>query len=324
MSYNDYGNISDSSLSEKSTSSEKRQYSIYNKNNILITLNDVSKILKEIGINEKPRNLKLWQQSFTHKSYSKNRKKKKNDRYSSISDSDSDIDLTDIVDIQEKSNETLEWLGDGIIQSVVATYLYNRYPGQDEGFLTKTRSKLVKTDSLSKLALFLKLDKFILMSQHVEVACNGRRNSRILEDTFEAFIGAMSIEFINNDGRFSREESYSREVLKSTKTAYDICTLFINNTMEQAIDFTELIRKDDNYKDQLMRYFQKKFNGEYPKYYQDESDPKDKQSGTRRFKMYVCHIEGHKIGEGIARSKKEAEQKAAKNALLHFGLCNGY
>ena len=52
MSYSDSGNLSDSSLSEKSTSSEKRQYSIYNKNNILITLDDVSKILKEIGIKE--------------------------------------------------------------------------------------------------------------------------------------------------------------------------------------------------------------------------------------------------------------------------------
>ena len=151
------------------------------------------------------------------------------------------------------------------------------------------------------------------MSQHVEVACNGRRNSRILDDTFEAFIGAMSIEFANNDKGISRGKL--REVRKPKHTAYEICTKFITNTMERAIDFTELIRRDDNYKDQLMRYFQKKFNGEYPKYYQDEPDPKDKQSGIRRFKMYVCHVEGHRIGYGVARSKKEAEQKAANSTI---------
>ena len=82
MSYYD----SDSSLSEKSNSSEKKQYSIYNKNNIIINLDNVSNILKKLGINDTPTNLKLWQQSFTHKSYAKNRKKK-NDRYSSLSDS---------------------------------------------------------------------------------------------------------------------------------------------------------------------------------------------------------------------------------------------
>ena len=295
-----------SNLSEKS---DKKHYSVYNATNQLIELSDIDNILLKHGINQRAINLNTWQQAFVHKSYSKNSKKKKSDKYY-YSDSDSDLDLSDIVPLQEKSNETLEWLGDGIIQGVVAMYLWKRFPNQDEGFLTKTRSKLVKTESLSKLCQYLQLEKYIIMSQHVEIVCNGRKNSRILEDTFEAFIGAMMIDFgTDNNAR-----------------GYELCSKFIIKVIEEAIDITELILKDDNYKDQLMRYFQKEFNGKFPKYYQDSISTITNDNGTttKRFHMYVQDVNGNKIGTGQARSKKEAEQRAAKNALHHYGLFNGY
>ena len=52
------------------------------------------------------------------------------------------VDLTKVIDIQEDSNEVLEWLGDGVIQSTVACYLIRRFPDQDEGFLTKLKHKI--------------------------------------------------------------------------------------------------------------------------------------------------------------------------------------
>ena len=299
---------STSSLSD-SSDSEKKVYRLYNENNILVTKTIIQSILKKGGIKEEINKLSLYQQAFTNKSYSKNLKKKYLDKYASESEIDYDV----VVPIQEKSNETLEWLGDGVIQSAVAYYLFKRYKKQDEGFLTKTRSRLVKTEALAKVAKHLGLEKYILMSKHIEQVCNGRDSSSILEDTFEAFMGAMKYDFSSK-----YDVGY----------AYKLCSKFIINCLESAIDITEVIRKDDNYKDQLMRYFQKNFNGKYPKYDSLEGSPEiiqnDNGSITRKFKINVCDIYGNKIGYGEARSKKQAEQRAAKAGLLHFGLINGF
>jgi ribonuclease-3 len=238
-------------------------------------------------------------------------KKKYLDKYVSTSDEESDIDISKIVPIQSKSNETLEWLGDSVLQGVTGFYLYKRFTQQDEGFLTKTRSKLVKRESLSFLANSLKINKFILMSKHVELMNNGRKSSRILEDTFEAFIGAMIIDFSNKV-----DEAY----------AYKICSKFIVTVIETFVDLIDLIRKDDNYKDQLMRYFQKKFNGQLPKYNLQDVSSVQNVNGTtkRKFTMTINDIDGNRIGIGTARSKREAQQMAAKKALRHFGLINGF
>ena len=172
------------------------------------------------------------------------------------------------------------------------------------------RSKLVKTETLAKLTNFLGLENYIIMSQHVEVNCNGRRNARILEDTFEAIIGAMFLDL----------------GCENNSIGYEICSKFIINVIENAVDITELILHDDNYKDQLMRYCQKNFNGYFPKYVQQEINPIENDNGTviKRFKMSVLDHNKEIIGNGIARSKKEAEQKAAKDALNRYGLINGF
>jgi len=302
---------STSSLSD-SFESEKKVYRLYNENNILIDKTIIQKILKKGGINEKIKDLSLYQRAFTNQSYSKSLKKKKDfEKYAS--DSDYDIDFDVVVPIQEKSNETLEWLGDAVIQSAVAYYLYKRYKKQNEGFLTKTRSRLVKTEALAKVAKFLGFEKYILMSKHIELVCKGREKSSILEDTFEAFIGAMKYDFSSK---------------YDIGTAYKLCSKFIINCLENAIDITEVIRNDDNYKDQLMRYFQKNFSGKYPAYSHCEDSPEIIQNSngsiSRKFKIKVCDINGNQIGYGEGRRIKPAEQKAAKAGLLHFGLINGF
>jgi ribonuclease-3 len=289
---------------------EKKIYPVYNENNFYITREIIQSILQKGNINQEVNDLSIWQQAFVHKSYCKNNDFKKNEKFFGSIDSMNIDDHKNILPLQNDSNEVLEWLGDGIIQSVAAIYLYKRFKTQREGFLTKIRSKLVKTESLSKLALYLGFDKYLIISKHIEIICNGRKNSRILEDCFEAFIGAM----MNVFGA------------KNEAHGFDICNIFIVNIIEQKIDITELIINDDNFKDQLMRFYQKKYNGKFPIYEQKTLITTTSDNGivNKKFHMFVRDNDNNIIGDGIARSKKEAEQKAAKAALMHFGISNGY
>lgn len=281
--------------------------SVYNKNNTLITPEAIQKFLAKGGIKRKPNNMELWQKAFIHKSYCRNRKKnymfdKLLNKSPTGSEGDGseeiDFDPAQAIPLYDDSNERLEWLGDGIIQSITAQYLSKRYPDQDEGFLTKTRSKLVKTETLCKLAKCLGLDQYVLMSRDVEKHFNGRNNSRILEDTFEAFVGVLSQDFGEDIG-------------------YKLCKKFVITVMEYYIDMPELIHRDTNYKDRLMRYYQKEFKGKYPIY---NLTSMEGPPNNRTYTMYVTSPSGVKVGEGTGKSKKEAEQNSAKQALQHFGI----
>lgn len=275
---------------------QKKVYPIFNPNNKLIDLGSLKKILKKGNYTEEINDIDRWRLAFVHKSYCKFRKKKfKNETYEYKGD------MSKIVELQDRSNEQLEWLGDGILQSVIAMYLWERFPGQEEGFLTKIRSKMVRTESLANLSRFLGVYKFILMSQHVEQVCNGRNNPRILEDCFEALIGSI----------------YSDLKHKGQDYAYKCCSEFIVTVMEKALDLTDMIMNDDNYKDQLMRFYQKKFDGQFPKYHQISVEIPENGRG-KIFHMGVNDTLGNLVGKGEAKSKKEAEQIAAKNALIHF------
>lgn len=275
---------------------QKKVYPIFNPSNILIDLGSLKKILKKGDYSEEINDIGKWRLAFVHKSYCKYRKKKfKNETY------EYKEDMTNVIELQDKSNERLEWLGDGILQSVIAMYLWERFPKQEEGFLTKIRSKMVRTESLANMSRFLGVYKFILISQHVEQVCNGRNNPRILEDCFEALIGAM----------------YSDLKHKGIGYAYKCCSNFIISAMEKALDLTDMIMNDDNYKDQLMRYYQKKFDGNFPKYKQLSVEIPENGRG-KIFHMGVTDVANNIVGKGAAKSKKEAEQIAAKKALIHF------
>ena len=312
-----YSNTGYTNQDDMSNKDEKRVIlPVFNKNNIFITEEFLKKTLMLGGIDKNidSKALNIFQKAFVHKSYytdtySSEEDKKKNEKYFGTIDVNINTnEYKDCMPLQNYSNEVIEWLGDGIIQSVSAIYLYGRFKTQQEGFLTKIRSKLVKTESLSKLALALGFDKYIILSNHIEVLCNGRKNSRILEDCFEAFIGCM----MNYFGETSEKEGFHT------------CYTFIVSVIEKYIDIVELIVNDDNFKDQLMRFFQKKYDGKFPIY---ESKPVIQSIGengitNKKFNMYVKDIDGNIIGEGIAKSKKEAEQLAAKQALMYFGISN--
>jgi ribonuclease-3 len=283
------------------------KYSIYNPNNKLIGRKEIVEILHRARLNNRPQNYELWQEAFVHTSYTLSFKPKNADsiEYENVIKNKPE----DLIALQEKSNERLEWLGDGIIQSVIASYLWKRYPTEDEGFLTKTRSKLVRTETLAKLAEILGLNQYILMSEYMETFSNGRNNPRILEDTYEAFVGAMYLDFGRSD-----------EI-----RGYAVCREFIINCFEDNVNIDEIASRDDNYKDRLMRFYQKEFNGKFPLYYefpdsnQPNITPGQGPNVTRSFHVYVMDPDNVKrVGEGRAKTKKEAEQMAALNALKHY------
>jgi ribonuclease-3 len=267
----------------------------FNENNILITRKELYSILKKCGIKNRLKDKigvpKVIQEAFTHNSYI-------------IQDKKSDVNSKcpeNVISLQEKDNETLEFLGDAIIQASVTSYLYDRYPNQSQGFLSDTRSKIVRTSGLAIFAKHLDFGKYIIMSSHVEKTSNGRENSKILEDAFEAFIGAIFL--------------YFKEI-KNEEKAYAIVKLIMTTLIETAIDISSVIKNDINFKTKLMKEFQKHFN-KYPEYeeYKEEVDP----DGKIVYHICIKTPDGDIIGKGFGKSnKKRAEQYSAKNALYNL------
>jgi len=272
----------------------------YNTNNKLITDEEVIIILKKFGIEEKITNLEIFQRSFIHKSYIKKENK-------------DDVELEDkpegCLDLQDVSNERLEYLGDAILSATIASYLFERFPNEEEGFMTRIRTKLVNGEMLGSLAGKMELNEYLVISRHVEEKCNGRTSVKILEDIFESFIGALYLDFNEKELEHPRLDFYSG-------LGFQICQVFIINIIEKFVDFSDLILNDYNYKDQLMRYFQHKFK-HTPKYKEVliEGPP-----NNRSFTMCVMKNDGEILAYGKEKSKKKAEQLASKNALVNMGV----
>ncbi len=207
-----------------------------------------------------PQNLRLYDLAFIHKSAS-------------------------IVDSQGNfvNNERLEYLGDAILGAIIADFLYNRFPQEDEGFLTKTRSKLVNRAILTQLTHEMGL--------HIFIDSNTTKiidKSHIYGDALEALIGAIYLD-------------------KDYKTAKFFVTKKI---LPQFVDLNEIEQEDSNFKSQLIEWSQKnKRNIEFET--SEETDEKLKQP---KFKA-VVKIDDKEVGKGSGTSKKEAHQNAARETL---------
>lgn len=183
-----------------------------------------------------------------------------------------------------ESNERLEFLGDSVLSIIVAEMLYKLYPKEQEGFLTKQRTKLVNGKTLSKIAKELQFDRFIIMDER-GISKEWNTNVKILENTFEAFIGAI----------------YTSEGFEKTKQ-------WVTNIMKKQIEHEEFLH-DDNYKEQVLKIFQ------------EVKLIISNEIGKENEKTFVIQlsIKGKYISEGYGKSKKEAEQDACKKCLVCFG-----
>ena len=284
-------------------------YPVWNETNVYLTKEGIRKILKKGGILvDDIKHLDIFQEAFIHESYCTKSDFAKYEKYHGRLEG---VAPEGVLPLQEKTGERLEWLGDGILQSVMANYLFKRYEDQQEGFLTKLRSKLVKTDTLAKLSRQIGLHKWIIMSKQKEIIGNGRRDERVLEDAFEALIGAISLEFGSED-----------EI-----EGIRVCRSFILKLYEENIDFAELIKKEDNYKDQLMQYYHKIYKDTkyLPVYEVKNIEMVENDNGmtVRRYNIIVRNQAGEIVGEGCSLMKKAAEVNAAKAALCFYGVVDG-
>ena len=237
-------------MEQQDISVDELIYNPYNPLNREITLSDVQSILNKYGITAPLHNLKLYQRAFVHISYTK----KPN------SDNDvSNITLiekpADCLPLKTKSNERLEFIGDGILECITKYYLYRRFPKADEGFMTEKKISLVKNEHIGKLALQMQLHKWFIISKHADEK-NTRTNLKKLGCLFEAFIGALFLDF--NKINVNDEEGWFSNVFV-TGPGFQMAQIFIEKIFETHVDWVELIKNDDNYKNILQVKIQKEF-----------------------------------------------------------------
>jgi ribonuclease III len=185
-----------------------------------------------------------------------------------------------------QNNERLEYLGDAVLGTIVAEYLFKKYPNSDEGFLTKMRSKIVKRKSLNKIGDKMGLD--VLLSEY-----NPTRLSRsMLGNALEALVGAVYVECgYNRTRRF-----------------------IVQRVLKGYVNVHELESFDDNYKSQLLEWCQK--NGQTVSY---KLLARYKFEKRDRFKVAVM-VNGKKLATADDFNKKSAEQTASEKAMVALGI----
>lgn len=185
-------------------------------------------------------------------------------------------------------NERLEFLGDAVLGAVVADLLYFRYANKQEGFLTTLRSKLVRRDSLNKVAEQIGLDKLVLYDGRMTSA----HNSYMSGNAFEAFVGAIYLD-----------------------RGYDYCVRFLRDVVfARHVSIDEVAKTEENYKSRLIEWCQKY---QLQVDFECVSQHMLSDRNTPKFGSRVT-IEGIYCGQGEGFSKKESHQNAARQAYRHI------
>lgn len=182
------------------------------------------------------------------------------------------------------SYERLEFLGDAVLDLIASEILFEKFPKADEGFLTKTRAKLVKGETLTGFSQQLGIESLLEMGERSEQV---KISKSILADVFESIIAAIYI-------------------TKGYQTAYQ----FVKKVFAKQVDFDQLVNQLDNYKSALLEFTQAE-KMKLPRYeVVSESGP----GHDKLFEIKVS-VGEMQLGIGKGKSKKRAEQEAAKMAL---------
>jgi len=222
----------------------------FNFKNKEITESEVCDILKKYGVPDKVHNLNLYKRAFIHKSYCK-RPVVENEENGVIIESRPN----DCMALKTKSNERLEFLGDGVLECITKYYLYRRFPKANEGFMTEKKIALVKNEHIGRLAYEMGLNKWYIISKNAEEK-KTRTNLKKLGCLFEAFLGALFLDFNKID---IKDEGKWFENVFVTGPGFQIAQTFIEGILEQHVDWVKLIQNDDNYKNILQVILQKAF-----------------------------------------------------------------
>jgi ribonuclease-3 len=184
-------------------------------------------------------------------------------------------------------NERLEFLGDAVLSSVISDYLYSNFRREREGFLSKSRSNLVCRETLNELALGIGLDRFLtacgLPTQH---------NNYVYGNALEALIGAIYID-----------------------RGYKQCRRFLlDRVFSRHLDIESVVVADKNYKSSLIEWTQKTHKAIEFKLVGEEL----RKEGA--YFVSEVYVDGEYCGTGDGFSKRESQQKAARQALEKLGL----
>ena len=310
----------------------------YNHLNTEIKLNDVQSILTTYGIPPNVHNMELYRRAFIHRSYTKR------PDFENIQQKIKIVERPDdCLPLSTKSNERLEFLGDGVLECVAKYVLYRRFPKCNEGFMTEKKIAIVKNEAIGKIALEMGLHKWLILSRNAEEK-KTRTNLKKLGCLFESFIGALFLDF--NKIIVKDEEGWFQDMF-ITGPGFQMAQKFIENIFEKHIDWIALIQNDDNFKNILQVKIQKEFKVT-PHYLEIDHD----LDNGYKMGVYLCmgqsiyncttedaiHIDNLKtfakiqeyieknnklllfLGEGQHKIKRKAEQIACDEALQKLSL----
>lgn len=278
----------------------------FNPSNQLLMEADLRKLFDNHGLAGVPfNNINLYRNAFVHRSYIT----MKNDDF----DSGNERCPPDCLPLQDMSYERLEFLGDAILGMVVARYLYERYPDQPEGFLSRMRTKIVNGKMLGDLASKIGFPTFAILSKQIEES-QGRDNYKIMEDIFEAFIGAVYMDFDNDEDAVLMPSHMS--MAPNTGAGYHAAEQWLITIMETYLDFAELIQSRTNYKDMLVRHMQYTFQ-DMPRFFEVSVETRNNR---KVFTYCVKDKVGGILGTGKGATAKDAQNISALEALKYYGV----
>lgn len=283
---------------------------IYNINpeNRLITKEFINDIMVRFGINDKRKqiykvnNLDYFITATTHKTYSLDVSE---EEYNTIKEMYYlNYPDSNYVFIQNTNYERLEFIGDSIIKPILTDYITSYFINQNEGFLSKLRSRLEKTQFFSNLTKLLNLKDYILISRQYEETDTRNTNLSIMEDVFEAFVGALYL-----DAKEQKDCGYAFKVIHDL-----IYNIFESDTFN--LDLRKM-SIDDNYKDKLNSFCNmNKLPQPVYKLKDIQSITSKRGNNMYKYNEYTVLVivrEFEAIGK--SKTKKDAEQKAALNML---------
>jgi len=277
----------------------------FNNKNILLNENDLRLLFDNNGLTDlKFNNINLYRNALVHKSYCTMKNADFNTGNIKCPD--------DCLPIQEMSYERLEFLGDAILNMIVAGYLYERYPDQTEGFLSKVRTKLVNGKMLGYLSDKIGFPKYAIISKQVEES-GGRNNYKIMEDIFEAFIAALYLDFQTENDEMNVP---SNLLVPLSGSGYFIVQKWIIYIIENYLDLSELILTRTNYKDMIVSYMQH-HNQEVPRFFEINVITKD---NNKIFTYCIKDKRNTVIATATGLTKKEAENNVSLEALKYYNV----
>lgn len=248
----------------------------FNPLNTNITKEEVVAILEMYGLPPLVDNVALYQRAFVHRSYTM-RPHVENEEHGITIVPKPD----NCMPLRTKSNERLEFLGDGVLECVTKFHLYRRFPKENEGFMTEKKIAIVKNETIGRIAYEMGLHKWFILSKNAEEK-KTRTNFKKLGCLFEAFLGALFLDFgkheiMDEDGWF--ENLFA----EGNGAGFQFAQRFVENVFQRHIDWVKIIQDDDNFKNKLQTPIQKEFKLT-PEYIELPSE----EDGTYKMGVYLC------------------------------------